>query len=111
MKLLINLLIGGLAVFVTAYILPGVKVDSFVTAIIVSVILGIVNAILKPILVILTLPINILSLGLFTFVINAILILLVSSLVPGFFVANFLWALIFSLVLSIVSGFLNTLAK
>lgn len=111
MKLLINLLIGGLAVFVTAYILPGVKVDSFVTAIIVSVILGIVNAILKPILIILTLPINILSLGLFTFVINAILILLVSVLVPGFFVANFLWALIFSLVLSIVSGFLNTLAK
>lgn len=89
MKFILNLLVSGLAVFITAYILPGIAVDSFWTAVVVSVILGIANAILKPMLIFLTLPITILTLGLFTFVINAILVLLVASIVPGFMVASF----------------------
>lgn len=111
MKLLVNLLVSTLAVVVSAYVLPGVHVDSFLTAFVVAVVLGIVNAVLKPILVILTLPITILTLGLFTFVINAALILLVANFVPGFVVDGFLWALLFSLVLSVVGGFLNALTK
>ena len=72
-----NLLISGLAVFVTAYILDGVVVDNYLVALLVSVLLGLANAVLKPILLIFTLPINILTLGLFTFVINAIMVIIV----------------------------------
>jgi putative membrane protein len=96
---------------ITAYLLPGVKVDGFLTAIVVAVVLGIVNMFIKPILLLLTFPLTILSLGLFYFVINALMVLLVSAIVPGFKVSGFFWALIFSLVLSIVSSFLNSLAK
>ena len=109
MELLIKLLISGLAVFITAYLLPGVHVDGFFTALVVAVILGVINAIIKPIILILTLPINIITLGLFTFVVNACMILITSALVTGFDVANFWWALLFSLVLSIVGWFLQSL--
>lgn len=107
--LLVNLIVNAIAVIISAYILPGVKVDGFITALIVAVVLGAVNMFLKPILLLLTLPINILTLGLFTFVINAALVLLVSNLVPGFKVEGFLYALLFSLVLSIISSFLYSL--
>ena len=73
------------------------------------VVLGIINAFIKPVLIILTLPINILTLGLFTFVINALIIILTSGLVPGFKVNGFWWALLFSIVLSIVNSFLHQL--
>jgi len=109
--LLVNLIVNTLAVFISAYILPGVKVDGLLTAFIVAIVLGAVNMFIKPVLVLLTLPLNILTLGLFTFVINALLILLVSNIVPGFKVDGFLWALIFSLVLSIVSSFLYSMTK
>lgn len=111
MQIIINLLINGLAVLISAYLLPGVKIDGYFTAIVVAVVLGLVNTILKPILILFTLPITILTLGLFTFVINALMILLVSSLVPGFSVKGFGWALIFSLVLSLVNSFLQSLSK
>jgi len=107
MQAIINLVLSALAVIISAYILPGVKVDNFLTAIVVAIVLGIINAIIKPILVILTLPINIVTLGLFTFVINGIVILLVSAIVPGFRVDGFVWAILFSLVLSIVNGVLS----
>lgn len=107
MKLIINLLLSALAVMISAYVIPGVSVANFWTAVVVAVVMGVVNAILKPILVILTLPINILTLGLFTLVINALLVLLVSAVVPGFHVTGFLAALIFGLVLSVVNGFLH----
>ncbi len=111
MKILINLLINGLAVFVTAKILPGVVVDSFVTAIIVAIVLGLVNTFLKPILLLLTLPVTILTLGLFAFVINALMVLIVAALVSGFQVKNFWWALLFSLVLSLVTSVLHSLTE
>lgn len=109
MKIILNLLLSTLAVFVSAYILPGVKVDTFATAFIVAIVLGAINAFLRPILILLTLPINVLTLGLFTFVINALLILLVAQIVPGFRVNGFLWALLFSLVLSLINSFLHSL--
>src|SRR3989344_1741847 len=107
--MLINLLVSSLAVFITAYLLPGVLLDSFWDAVLVAILLGVVNMFIKPILILLTLPATILTLGLFTFVINALMILLVDSLVAGFSVANFWWALLFSLVISIVSSFLRSL--
>ena len=109
MDILIKILVNGLAVFATAYILPGVHVENFVTAIIVGVVLGIINAFVKPILVVLTLPITIVTLGLFYLVLNALLILLVSQIVSGFTIDNFWWALLFGFVMSVVSWFLNML--
>lgn len=97
----------GLTVMISAYVIPGVTVDSFFTALVAAVILAIVNFIIKPIVSFLTLPINILTLGLFTFIINAGVVMLVSSMVPGFFVSGWFSALFFSVVLSIVRGFLD----
>ncbi len=111
MKLLGSLLIQTLAVLIAAYIIPGVSVASIWVALTVAVALGILNISLKPFLLLFTLPLNILTLGLFTFVINVFLIYLVSALVSGFAVAGFIPALLFSLVLSLVSGFLNSLSK
>lgn len=111
MKILINWVLGALAILTASYLLPGVHVDSFVAALIVAIVLGIINAFIKPILIILTLPIGILTLGLFTFVINAFLILLTANIVPGFMVDGFLWAVIFSVVLSVINSFLGTLNK
>ena len=111
MGILINLLINGLAVYITAQVLPGVSVENFLTAVIVSVVLGIVNTLIKPILFILTLPATILTLGLFTFVINVLMVYLVATFVPGFHVNGFIPALLFSVVLSLVSWFLKGLTK
>ncbi len=111
MRILINLLISAIAVIITAYILPGVHVNDFLTAIVVAVILGIANAVIKPILIILTLPVTILSLGLFTFIINGFIVLMVSWLVSGFKVDGLLWAILFSIILSVVNGFISSFAK
>jgi putative membrane protein len=104
---LINLIVNAVAVIITAYLLPGVTVAGFVTALVVAIVLAVVNTFLRPLLLVLTLPVNVLTLGLFTFVVNAILILLVAALVPGFRVENFWWALLFSLVLAVVVYVLN----
>jgi len=104
-------LVSAVAVMITAYVLPGAHVGSFFVAFVVAVVLGIINVFLKPILIILTLPINIVSLGLFTFVINALLVQLASNLVPGFQVDGFLWALAFSVMLSVVHSFLHSVSR
>lgn len=111
MRLILNLLIGTLGVWITGRVLPGVHLDSLQAALIVAILLGIVNIVVKPILVVLTLPITLVSLGLFLFVINALMILLVDVFVSGFSVDNFWWALLFSLVVSVVTSFLNSLSK
>ncbi len=82
---------------------------SFTTALVAALVLGIINAVIKPVLIILTLPINIVTLGLFTFVINAVLIMLTSLLVPGFKVDNFFSALLFGLLMSFINFFLHFL--
>ncbi|RIV42931.1 phage holin family protein [Flagellimonas pelagia] len=111
MKLIIRLLLNALAVVILSYVLPGVGVDSMVTAIIVAVVLSLLNFLVKPILVILTLPITILTLGLFLLVINAIIILFAAKLIDGFQVVNFWWAIIFSLLLSILQAILHSILK
>ncbi|MBW8686165.1 phage holin family protein [Chitinophaga rhizophila] len=110
MNFLIRLLVTALAAMVSSYVLPGVKINSFVTALILALVLAILNLLVKPILIILTLPATILTLGLFLFVINAIIILLAAKLVKGFAVDGFFWALIFSIVLTIVSGIMHSIA-
>src|SRR5512135_271605 len=109
MRFLIHWLIRTLAVVLAAYLLPGVKVEGFFAALITALVLGLLNTIIRPILLLLTLPLNVLTLGLFTFVINALLILLTSAIVPGFDVRNFGWALLFSLVLSIINAILHVI--
>lgn len=105
MDILIRLAISTIAVFVAAYILPGIKLEGgFVTALIVAVVLGLVNTFIRPVLLILTIPLNILTLGLFTFVIMALMVLLVSAIVPGFGVDGFWWAMAFALVFSIINA-------
>ena len=103
MRIFIKILLNTLAVIVAAYILPGVAVYGLLTAIVVAILLAAVNAVVRPILILLTLPATILTLGLFIFVINALMVMLVAWLVPGFAVLNFWWALLFSLVVSVVS--------
>lgn len=109
MSILINWLVSAFAILVTAYLLPGVHVQSLTAALVAAVVLGVINAFIKPILIILTLPINILTLGLFTFVINALVIILTADIVPGFKVDGFWWALLFSIVLSLINSFLHKL--
>jgi putative membrane protein len=94
-------------VIIAAYLLPGVNVRNFLTGLLTALVLGLINAILRPILVILTLPLTVVTLGLFIFVINALLVLLTSAIVPGFEVRSFWWALLFSLLFSIVSFILH----
>lgn len=107
--MLINLIVTAIAVFVTASIIPGVTIGGFGASIVVAIILGLVNLIVKPILTILTLPINLLTFGLFSLVINAIIILIVDALTPGFSVDGFLTAFIFSLVLAVIGAVLYSL--
>lgn len=108
MKIFINWIICAVAIMITAYVLPGVNIDGFLVALILAVVLGAINAFIKPIIVLLTLPINVLTLGLFTLVINALLIILSSYIVPGFGVAGFWWAMLFSVVLSFITTVLSS---
>jgi putative membrane protein len=112
MKYVINWIVMTLAVFIGAQILPGIEVNGFFTAFLVAVVWGMVNIFLKPILIILTLPINIFTLGIFTLVINAGLVLLTEKIVgSGFVVDGFWWALAFSLVVSITQSVLHQVGK
>ena len=107
MRLLLTWLINALALLALKYILPSITVDSFVTALIVAVVLGFINTLIRPIFVILTLPVTILTLGLFIFVINGLLFWAVGSFVPGFHVAGF-WAGVFgAIIYSIISWALS----
>jgi putative membrane protein len=110
MSFLLQWLVSGLAIIITAYLLPGVKVTGFFAALVTALILGLINAFIRPLLILLTLPLNILTLGLFTLVINALLILLAAAIVPGFYVQGFWWALLFGLVLAVISYALGTIA-
>ena len=101
---IIRFLLSGLAVLLTAYLLPGVEVTNFGYALLVAAVLSLANAIVRPVLIIFTIPITVLTLGLFLLVINALMILLVDYFVPGFEVSGFWWALAFSLILSIFNS-------
>lgn len=108
---IVRFLLSGVAVLLTAYLLPGVHVEHYGYALLVAALLSIANVLVKPILVVLTIPITILTLGLFLLVINAAIILLVDYFVPGFNVDGFWWALGFSLILSIFNSLFSDLLK
>ncbi len=110
-EFLVTWLVSALAVLLTAWVVPGLAIANFTTALIAAPIFGIVNAVVKPLLVLFTLPLTILSLGLFLLVVNAIAFGLVGYLTPGFAVSGFFPALFGSFVLSIVSSVLNNLLK
>jgi putative membrane protein len=95
----------------TAYLLPGIHVDNYVNALVVAAVLSIANVLVKPVLILFTLPLTLFTLGLFLLVINAVVILLVAYFVPGFQVDGFWWALAFSLILSAFNSFFSDLLK
>ncbi|HSR59974.1 MAG TPA: phage holin family protein [Robiginitalea sp.] len=111
MNFILRLLLSALAVLLLANILPGVRVDSYGIAVLVAVVLSLLNLIVKPLLIILTLPVTLITLGLFLLVINAVIILLASKLVTGFWVDGFWTALLFSLLLSLLQAVLFTFLK
>jgi putative membrane protein len=106
MNIVLRIIISAVVAFALSYILSGVHIQSFVTALILAVVLGLLNIFVKPLLIILTLPITIFTFGLFLFVINALIILMAAKFVNGFRVDGFWWALLFSLLLSILTSFL-----
>jgi putative membrane protein len=112
MGFIIKVLVTGLAFWVAAYVLDGVNLENDSgTIIIVALVIALLNAIVKPILVILTIPVTIVTLGLFLLVINALMVVWTSKLVDGFKVDGWLTAILFSLIVSVVSSVLHFLAK
>ncbi|NEQ22876.1 MAG: phage holin family protein [Microcoleus sp. SIO2G3] len=107
---LLTWLLTALALVITANLVPGFAITSFLAALVAAVVLGLLNAIVKPILVLLTLPITFLTLGLFLFVVNALTIWLAGSITPGFEINGFLPALVGSIILTIVASVLNFVA-
>lgn len=111
MQFIFKIIVSALAVIVTSYLLPGISINGPITAIIVAAVLAFLNAVVKPIMIILTIPVTVLSFGLFFFVINALIILLTDYIVDGFEVKSFWWALLFSFILSLVTTVFNSIAK
>ena len=102
MKLFLHWIVSAIAIGVAAYLIPGTSV-TIEGALIAAIVLGILNLLIRPIIFVLTLPLTILTLGLFSLVINALLVWLASGIVPGFFVAGFWSALLFALVLTLIN--------
>jgi putative membrane protein len=109
MRFLARILLNGIAILVAAYFLPGLTIDGPEAALLAGAILGIVNALVRPVLFVITLPFTLLTLGLFIFVVNAACLALTAWVVPGFHVDGFWWAVIGALLVSIVSWVLNGL--
>jgi len=109
MTLLLVWILNAVALLAVAYLLPGITVASFGSAMWAALILGLVNMLIKPVLILLTLPITIVTLGLFLFVVNALLFWFVGSMLTGFKVNGFWWAVIGAIVYSLISGFLTNL--
>jgi len=109
MRFLARLLLNGIAIIVAAYLLPGLHIDGPFAALVAGVILGLVNALIRPVLFVLTLPLTLVTLGLFIFILNAICFALTAWVVPGFSVDGFWWAVLGALLVSLVSWILNRL--
>jgi putative membrane protein len=107
MSFIIRWLIQAIAISIGSYLVPGVSVDNFLTALLVAVVLALLNVLVKPLLLLLTLPITILTLGLFTFVINILILMFAASLVPGFTIDGFIPAVLFGLVLAVINALIN----
>ena len=111
MKLIFQIIISAFAVIITSYLLPGIHVSNFITACLVAIVLAVLNNLVKPLLIILTIPITFFTFGLFLLVINAFITILAGNMVPGFRVDGFWWALAFSIILSIVSSILASVNR
>jgi len=111
MKIILRILLTALAVLIIAQFLTGVTVDSYTSAIIVAIVLGLLRVTVKPLLILFTLPVTVLTLGIFLFVINATIVLLASNLIAGFSVSGFWVALLFSLLLSFFQSVLFSFLK
>ena len=109
--LIFRWVLHALSLILVAYLIPGITISGFYAALVVALVLGLINAVIRPVLVFLTLPISVLTLGLFTLVINAILFWFVSTVIKGFEVENFLAAFFGALVFSVLSSAINTLIK
>lgn len=101
------LLINSIVIFIAAYLLEGVKIKSFWTAIGVAILLGLINMFIKPIIVLLTLPVTVLTLGLFILVINAWILMIIDNMVDGLKIDGFFWAAVYSILISILNGVLH----
>jgi putative membrane protein len=110
-QFLLKTMVTAVAVLIASYLLPGVSVNSTLTAVLVALVLGLLNSFIKPILIILTIPITIFTLGLFLLVINILIVKWASDIVTGFRVDGWLWALLFSLIVSFVTSLLDGLIK
>jgi len=111
MNFLTKILVKTLAVILVSYFMPGVQVKNITTAIVVAVVLAFLDSIVKPIMIVLTIPVTIFSLGLFLLVINACLVLLADYFVEDFYVNGFFTALFFSIILSLTTSILEAIAK
>ncbi|MDO8451598.1 MAG: phage holin family protein [bacterium] len=111
MRLLANWLLSAISVMLVSSLVPGFRVDGLSGALFASLVIGLLNAVVRPFLLLLTLPINLLTLGLFTFVLNALLLILASTLSPGFHVDGFGAAFLGSILLSVVTTILHSLVK
>jgi putative membrane protein len=105
-RLIRNLLINTISIFAVSYILSGIQIDSFVTALIVAVVMAVLNVTLKPFLIVITIPFTIVTFGLFLLVINVLVLYAAEALIDGFHIAGFWWALAFSFLVSFVNGIL-----
>jgi len=107
MGIILQIIISGLAVIIAAYILPGISVADFFTGIVIAALLALLNMTVKPILIFLTIPITLVTLGLFLLVINAFIVIIAAQIIPGFVVDGFWWALLFSIILSLFNSLLG----
>jgi putative membrane protein len=110
-NLLVRFLLNGVAVLATAYLLPHVAVANYETALVTALVLSVANVVVKPVLIVFTIPITVVTLGLFLLVINALMVLLVDYFVDGFTVDGFWWALAFSLIMSVFNSIINDILK
>jgi len=111
MNFLVKLILYAVAVLLTSYLLPGVHVDGFFAAFILAAVISLLNITVKPLLIILTIPVTVFTLGLFLLVINAIIILIADSLIPDVMIEGFWWALLFSLVVSVFNSIFTSLSS
>ena len=111
MQIIVALVLNAVALLATAYIVPGFQVADFTTALLAGIVLGVVNTFIKPVLSFITAPLNFVTLGLFTFVINAVVLFIVSAIVPGLKLSGWVPAILGAVVLSIVSTTLSMVLK
>ncbi|MBI2017826.1 phage holin family protein [Candidatus Daviesbacteria bacterium] len=108
LQIVIALVLNALALMATTYVVPGFSVDNFTTAVLAAIVLGVVNTFIRPVLAFLTAPLTVVTLGLFTFVVNAVMLFIVSAVVPGVMIAGWVPAILASIVLAVVSTVLNS---